>query len=233
MDFGIINKDSKKINNDACWSGEVDDKIIDYYCPDCGATYSERVRVDFRSTSDKITSNTHTWYKCDCGSDAYEIDHRILTVILKLNKIGFKTAFCCEGHNFNEAAYISFDPSVNLDGIELPYLWVRDKSQMVEVIDAGHKEDIQLINQEIIRTTLFDDPDKLCRIFGNDFEHFKNIYLNSLYVWVDELETIVLEKRVKERVEKMSREACQTSSKATDYETLTVCNMFDDTRKEE
>ena len=207
--------------------GEYTDKLITYYCPECGKDYFEKIVVDFKSTSDRINFSSYTWYKCDCGADAYEIDSRLLSVIVKLNKLGFKTTFCCEGHDFEEAAYIAFEHGIDLSDIGLPHMWVSDKSKMTEQYVEGGLEDIKIVENEIIRTDMFNCPDILRKIYNNNFDIFKNLYLNSLYVWVDQLETKVLEKREEEKELQAKLAACQSSTKDRydDGTITTVTNM--------
>ena len=214
-----------KIDDSIYTSGELQRKLVHYYCPDCGKTYLENVKFDHGSTDSRIQFSTHTWYNCDCGGDAVEIDSRLVDVIVKLNKIGFRTTYCCEGHSFEDTAYIAFEPDVDFTGIELPNLWVSDKSKMVSVVDSNdNTEDVKIFEHEIIRAEFFDKPDKAYQIFGDRFDIFKDVYLNSLYVWVDELETRVLE----ERAAKARAEACQTSSKSTETDPSTITTVYND-----
>ena len=209
-----IAKDSIDKHADKYAHRDFSDELIHYYCPDCGKVYSERIYKDFRATSDKVSFGTNTWRKCECGSDAFEIDNSILPVIAKLNKIGFKTEFCCEGHSFEEAAYICFDSKVSLENIELPHMWIRDKSEMIVTeLENGNPEvdKLSVIERECIRVDMYNNPDRARRIYNNDFDRYKNMYLNSLCVWVDELETMVLEKREEEKELQRRYAACQTS----------------------
>ena len=173
--------DSGKRYSEVFTHGEHIEKNITYYCPECGKDYCESIKIDFKTTDNKIKFSSHTWYKCECRADAYEIDSDLISVIVKLNKLGFKTTFCCEGHDFEEAAYIAFDPSVNFSDIELPHMWVSDKSKMTEqYLKDDESEDIKTIETEIIRTELFNNPDILRKIYNNNFDLFKNLYLNAL-----------------------------------------------------
>ena len=84
------------------------------------------------------------------------------------------------------------------------------------IVSANDKDEVNgstTIEHEIIRTESFDNPDKLRKIYGNHFEVFKNMYLNALYVWVDDLETKILQQKEEEKELQAKLAACQSSSK--------------------
>lgn len=64
------------------------DKKFVYVCPQC---FEERSKCI-----------------CDTTKDFIEIDKNIYPVIRNLNRAGFHTSFCCEGHNNEKQGYIHF-----------------------------------------------------------------------------------------------------------------------------
>ena len=147
-----------------------------YWCTECNKVYYEDFDYQILRQSPRITYDVATWYECDCGSDATEIDIAIVDAILRLNKLGLKTTYCCEGH-FNDgygySGYIVFsDKSISIATIAavygLPEFWQFDGvSDALGIAPINHQK-------------VWEDEE--------EFDMFKHLYINSLYRWIDKLE---------------------------------------------
>ena len=110
-----------------------------FFCKKCFHPIIVRLNIEYDSECD---NDLHFWvenrysFACpECGTINrvnYEIDPNITPTIALLNKKGYKTEFCCEGHYTEEGmdnAYIYFAKSVSPDILinnPLPYPWFRD-----------------------------------------------------------------------------------------------------------
>lgn len=114
-----------------------------------------------------------------------EIDENILNVIIALNKKGYATKFCCEGH-------IDYDDSGIETGITAPYIAFEDGIHLPSI-----PEDWELD----ITTELMNDDYKLINgnwesiyameaAYATDFYSAKFNALINLYDWVKDLPDI-------------------------------------------
>lgn len=77
-------------------------------CPRCGnAYYANMITPQLCETIQFQCPN----YNC-CGAELFTIDELMIPAVQKLNRLGYRTRFCCSGHNrqdrYNEHGYISF-----------------------------------------------------------------------------------------------------------------------------
>jgi len=91
-----------------------------FFCGKCFHTFNAYVKkdIDYGITDPRVNIEGETIfsYKCVCGNNAYEIDPLMFDFIVKLNKMGFYTECCCEGHSndnktVESGAYIMFSSS--------------------------------------------------------------------------------------------------------------------------
>lgn len=112
---------------------------------------------------DNIHANIAISYRCDwCFHPSMvtgiELDPNIAEAISQLNKKGYYTEWCCEGHTYdNSTPYIQFKNSLD-ESIKLPKTWKFDSDS----------------NRTIIRSNLN--------------KYSKTKILEDLYEWVDNLE---------------------------------------------
>lgn len=116
---------------------------------------------------DKICASIHISYLCKNDRlyvEGIELDPNIAEAISQLNKKGYLTKFCCEGHTYNgkecSSPYIYFKNNLD-ESIELPETW---------------KFDSNFNARDVIRSNL----DK----------YSKTKVLEDLYEWVDKLEPL-------------------------------------------
>ena len=251
---------------------ETGDRLVHYYCPSCHKTYEERSNIISYSTSERMRVDPNTYIKCTCCGEAVEIDAELIDVIVKLNKMGVRTEYCCEGHGLSDPAYIMFDIHSNdLLKYDPPYMWEYDTNHVItqlcvsktgifntsiilssweEMVDlstwykdgvlllrkgmcvavtldddsckngiyrctkiskdakgspliswnrvSGEMEITLVINTcRVLRPILSSNPKMIERVFGNNFDMYKNLYLNALRAWVDELHTYLIDETVK------------------------------------
>ena len=87
-----------------------------FFCSNCLNTYEGEVdyNISFQIKDERIKPNYCVEFvcSCECGNTMYEIDNGIFELIVRLNKLGFYTEYCCEGHwnegNFTSFPYIKF-----------------------------------------------------------------------------------------------------------------------------
>lgn len=125
-------------------------------------------------------------YKHICGGDIAIIDKSMLPIVSTLNKKGYRTNFCCEGHAHDdglELPYISFKDSVPASiFMNLPGLWRVD-------IDADIQCFKRLCNNEgpvIYHNDGHDFPD----ISDEDSVAILNWDEEALKKWADDLPDI-------------------------------------------
>lgn len=108
---------------------------IAYMCPHCFniiMAHGSR-KLDYEFDTDDVWVSSYVGYTCKkCKNEIYqaiELDPNIASMISKLNKKGYTTAFCCEGHtskNYNnEDAYIMFR-ALKMDPNNIPKYWYVD-----------------------------------------------------------------------------------------------------------
>ena len=122
---GVINLPSIKIHD------AIGGKTLTYICPECN---SKALTIKFTDTTDvsyikRIKSYVNfmlTWKilvypmsphfynspgKCPCCGkkvEFYSVDYDIADIIIKLNKLGIKTKYCCSGHFKNAITYYPY-----------------------------------------------------------------------------------------------------------------------------
>ena len=98
-----------------------------YMCPCCYKVYdSFRLRVS--DTHDGIPHYLCPSITCEqLGINLVELDDPIAKYIGRLNKMGYRTRYCCSGHNYNHYLdiYISFKQDYKFD--YLPEDWEYDE----------------------------------------------------------------------------------------------------------
>jgi len=122
--------------------------------------------------------------KCPyCGNELIPVDNKIFDQVKKLNEKGYKTKFSCEGHDFDDSAYIWFegpkfinDKYRNIEG------WYFDKPF---ILNNGSDNYAYIIRPicGLAFTSYFNYK-------GIKFEDEKRKYLNSLDIWIDSLPNI-------------------------------------------
>ena len=91
--------------------------------------------------------------KCNCNADRHrqwiEIDRPIQKTIRILNEKGYKTIYCCSGHNNHDNLYIYFNnrnvPECNLDGV----MW--DKKHTAMYYWYNPNEDFKTQQKEFVK----------------------------------------------------------------------------------
>jgi len=97
-------------------------KEVYFFCRNCLKSYKIDVPEFKLVTTDKLNpkmSIEHTInlsYRCDCDFNAEEIDPRMIDNIIRLNRLGFYTDCCCEGHFGKE----KIDNTIEL--LSIPYI---------------------------------------------------------------------------------------------------------------
>ena len=162
-----------------------------FYCPSCNNIYTSKLDGGLHTKDDNLKYDIFCYYKCECGSDAVEIDKGLLTIIKNINTMKLKTAFCCEGHLkivekkivTYSPAYIAFD-NTNIELLTklikkypLPKGWYLDKNN-----NPCIEYDVEPIIS--IRYEMAEDYEKLTE---EEFEQQKQEYINDLANWVDNL----------------------------------------------
>lgn len=113
-------------------------------CPVCYHVTKHRVKIEIDTsvkTMEEIdlhifTDTVYRISKCPCCLQenlyAIEIDPNISNAISILNKKGYYTKYCCEGHSRKESSYIYFkDKDIMLNYIDtLPLSWYIDYSKL-------------------------------------------------------------------------------------------------------
>lgn len=116
-------------------------------------------------------------YKCPfCGSELIPVDKNIWEPVAKLNAKGYKTAFSCEGHSFEDSSYILFDFSFNDDTVKKighPDKWF---------IDNGFFN-----GRAVIRPLYFYCCEEYFTKQGITFEEVKKESIDNLNKWIDNL----------------------------------------------
>ena len=108
---------------------------IAYMCPHCFniiMAHGSR-KLDYEFDTDDVWVSSYVGYTCKkCKNEIYEtieLDPNIASMISKLNKKGYTTAFCCEGHTSikyeNTDAYIMFN-ALKMDPNNIPKYWYVD-----------------------------------------------------------------------------------------------------------
>lgn len=91
-------------------------EMFDYYkymmyCPECGYWYDPNMLKTQESELDPV-------YCSHCGSEMIDIDYKIFNIIKELNEKGYKTNYCCEGHDDDistSVPYISFSDCLSTE----------------------------------------------------------------------------------------------------------------------
>ena len=98
-------------------------------CPECGSVYYAHMLKEMNTTHPD-----YEWYcpNYDCfGAELFTIDELMIPTIRRLNKLGYKTEFCCSGHDraglHKEHGYIKFQYGCMPDSV--PLGWYVDKDQ--------------------------------------------------------------------------------------------------------
>jgi len=93
-------------------------KTKNFFCRKCLTSYI--IPTEYKNEIVNLTENikidqhlNFTYKCCKCGHDAEEIDEKMFYNVIKLNKMGFYTDYCCEGHseddkNMDSGTYIKF-----------------------------------------------------------------------------------------------------------------------------
>lgn len=119
--------------------------------------------------------------QCDCGSSCIEIDDNIYPAIKRLNLLGYKTKFCCEGHADNHILdiYIYFDCMPNEKMFEtLPEGWTYESYTYKKTIHYKYNI-IRGIDKSLIK--------KIVKMTKKQKQEIINNRLKSLIKWVNEL----------------------------------------------
>lgn len=178
---------------------------IGFICEHCYAPIIVKTRKHFDlSYLEEVPEDHYFWAKTvysmscpECGTPNefdYELDPNMTEPISRLNRRGFFTEFCCEGHNnekylfrdlygysvckkSNSGAYISFknpDHAKVLDYIPLPEPWERDISV--------HNYAVNHDGQEFTYTL---DMTKKFVIRVNNYHWFLPERIATLNRWID------------------------------------------------
>ena len=178
---------------------------VGFICEHCYGPIVVRTRKHLDMTyGENVPDDHYFWAKMiysmncpECGMPNefdYELDPNMADPISRLNRKGFHTEFCCEGHNTerymfrdnygygicdksNSGAYISFvhpDQARILDYIPLPEPWTRDMTVHNYTVDH---------NGQKIGYTL--DMTEKFVIRAPDYHHFLPERLSVLYRWID------------------------------------------------
>lgn len=113
-------------------------KIINKYdgkimliCSKCFSHKTIRVKYNIKFN---YTGNNRIIYPfmdvdlgCNCKCGKFEVDSNIGKAIVKLNKKGYKTKFCCEGHGKYIPAYIYFEENYEELMKKIPKHWYIDR----------------------------------------------------------------------------------------------------------
>lgn len=158
-------KGNKKIDIRDSSSG-----TLAYMCPTCFNIIYAHCNYDihYKFDIDDVAMNLNISFKCKkCGNivSGIELDPNMAYAISELNKKGYYTLFCCEGHFANKepvaTPYIYFINADNIDEDNIPECW--------------HTELIG-INSIILRADIVNYP--------------KNKCIKNLNNWVDSLHSI-------------------------------------------
>lgn len=126
--------------------------------------------------------NPETYELSNIKDDNYtiEIDSGIADIISELNKKGYKTRFCCEGHPDNPHAYIMFDNNVSIRDIKsisynTDFIWIYDERTFNHFPNKAME-----VNGWKLFSTLHDEDINL-------YNYYKNKYLSILSKVVHDL----------------------------------------------
>lgn len=155
-------------------------KTEGYLCLKCLKTFTSEIEYNVSLSLKNVKTMFSTYYTCPvCNNITTNVDEKILDAIIRLNKLGFKTRHCCEGHPYS-MGYISFTNNISI--IKPPVLW--------EYKDKGIRVDFFNYTETI------DDIDK--------FNIFKEKYIKNLYDWIDEIEKnndgTIINKKIEEGI---------------------------------
>ena len=162
--------------------GENEDGYIDKYdgyggfiCKKCGYITIRKIYYEYKSDNDIFAENILVSVKCDkCGhEDMYEItndmiDPNMCYAIYHLNRKGYPTKYCCEGHPYGQ--YIQFSYYQQNEIVKyypLPYPWYVDTSI--------YSPDDFTFKKFIIRCSMYNDSIS------------KQTIIDVLNEWVDKL----------------------------------------------
>ena len=105
---------------------------------------NNKIRLDRRNERVEVSNKTYCYYECpECGNHAVgiELDFHIAPIIQVLNKKGYYTLFCCEGHSIYDGGYIYFE-----DDFAMRYIVYLPDSCFVDLGDL--REDKLIIRFE-------------------------------------------------------------------------------------
>ena len=87
------------------------------FCPKCGSVYfaNQIAPVVNIGSMHQYCPNA----LCDSPIELVSIDELMIRPIVELNKKGYRTAYCCSGHDlrgsYDQHGYILFTPGINLE----------------------------------------------------------------------------------------------------------------------
>ena len=138
------------------------------FCPKCNTLYEDKMI-------------------CKCGELIHfiRIDKNIADIILELNKKGYKTSQCCEGHiedgYFHPYIYFSYLFDVNVYGM------ARQISEVIESENLPIETVYMFNNQNKQIGTLFEVKESKITELENNKEKIKEVFINSFKIIAEKL----------------------------------------------
>lgn len=113
------------------------------YCPKCGNVYYANQIAP--------TINSGKYYQfcpnalCDAVGELVTLDELMIKPIVELNKKGYKTQFCCSGHDlrglYDQNGYILFDQGIKL--LSAPEGWgIEREATRKRICIRSHVDDV-------------------------------------------------------------------------------------------
>lgn len=171
------------------------------WCPKCNKFENVKATVNINSNisfdRDEFQTGFTSMYfhlKCvACENLMVLIEKEIFNSIIMLNEKGYITSHSCEGHSFDETAYIMFDKTVSkiITGHNPPNGWYYD----IMFVTDGNENWIEPVS--ILRPLYFLVDKKYFEIKGISFEEVNKKAISSLESFVEKLPGIALYKKSK------------------------------------
>lgn len=115
------------------------------FCPDCRSVY-------FANQVSPVFENGKTYWRCpnamcDAIGELVTLDELMIKPVVELNKKGYKTQYCCSGHDLRSPAdqngYIMFDRGIKLSSAPEGWDIERGESRsLLDIIIRSHIDDI-------------------------------------------------------------------------------------------